>query len=418
MGKFDKLKKQNQQITVDIKREAGHFQEVAAEYNRVAEIYQAPAVILHDIERDFERATQLNGVDISFLLFATALQCVRQYFLTQFKLGNERPEDGKAASDTWGHRKTHSNRGIYYYNPSFQEILTNPVPFDAIQQADHLKGVFKDTGRFGHRTTLGHDPILGWVVGTANIATSTLTTWDLKSYHVKTGSSKHDKMVEVADTASVFSHTASKLLTKEGQFADHKLQDGMLKDNKADKFAGPAIIALSLILEWDHLRSDIDSRKSLPFPLVTAISPDLAGTLAKYGIDMCNIKTVGKQASYSALINFLVATIHRMLYSETCGLSQSMYEVKTRKILTYSNVIASASNVIAVAVMEALAVATDNPDLAKKGLKYFDIGGLAVTLYRLINDHKFIKEVKLEFMENQWYDIVLGDDYEFMKEVR
>ena len=65
-----------------------------------------------------------------------------------------------------------------------------------------------------------------------------------------------------------------------------------------------------------------------------------------------------------------------------------------------------------------LAVATDNPDLAKKGLKYFDIGGLAVTLYRLINDHKFIKEVKLEFMEKQWYDIVLGDDYEFMKEVR
>ena len=418
MGKFDKLKKQNQQITAGIKREAGHFQEVAAEYNRVAEIYQAPAIILHDIERDFERSTQLNGVDISFLLFATALQCVRQYFLTQFKFDKERPKDNDAANNTWGHRETHSNRGIHYYNPSFQEILKNPVPFDAIQQADHLKGVFKDTGRFGHRTTLGHDPILGWVVGTANIATSTLTTWDLKSYHVKTGVSKHDKMVEVAETPSVFTHTANKLLAKEGQFEEHTLQNGMLKENRLDKFAGPAIIALSLILEWDHLRSDIDSRKSLPFPIVTAISPDLAGTLADYGIDMCNIKTVGKQASYSLLINFLVATIHRMLYDETCGLSQSMYEVKTRKILTYSNVIASASNVIAVAVMEALAVATENPELAKKGMKYFDIGGLAVTLYRLINDHKFIKEVKLEFMENQWYDIVLGDGYEFMKEVR
>lgn len=417
MSKFDKLKKENQQLTADIKHEAGHFQEVASEYNRVADIYQAPAVILHDIERDFSNATKLNGVDIGFLFFATALQCVRQYFLTRFKLGDERPEDGKAASDTWGHRKTHSNRGIYYYNPSFQEIKTNPVPFDAIQQADHLKGVFKDTGRFGHRTTLGHDPILGWVVGTANIATSTLTTWDLRSYHVKTGSSKHDKMVEIADTTSVFTHTASKLLAKEGQFADHNLQDGMLKENKAARFAGPAIIALSLILEWDHLISDIDSRKSLPFPIVTAISPDLAGTLAKYGIDMCNIKTVGKQASYSVLINYLVATIHRMLYNESSGLSQSMYEVKTRKILTYSNVIASASNIIAVAITEAIAIATDNGDLMVKGAKYLDVGGLAVTLYRLINDYKFIKEVKLEFMEKQWYDIVLGDDYEFMKEV-
>jgi len=106
-----------------------------------------------------------------------------------------------------------------------------------------------------------------------------------------------------------------------------------------------------------------------------------------------------------------------MLYNESSGLSQSMYEVKTRKILTYSNVIASASNIIAVAITEAIAIATDNGDLMVKGAKYLDVGGLAVTLYRLINDYKFIKEVKLEFMEKQWYDIVLGDDYEFMKEV-
>jgi hypothetical protein len=170
--------------------------------------------------------------------------------------------------------------------------------------------------------------------------------------------------------------------------------------------------------EWEHLKSDVNSKNSLPFPIVAVFSPDMANKLAEYGIDTCNLLSIGKQATYATLINTIVAMIHRMLYDEACGLSQSMYEVKTRKILTYSNVIASASNVIAVAVMEALAVATVNPELTKKGLKYFDIGGLAVTLYRLINDHKFIKEVKLEFMENQWYDIVLGDDYEFVKEDR
>jgi hypothetical protein len=66
--------------------------------------------------------------------------------------------------------------------------------------------------------------------------------------------------------------------------------------------------------------------------------------------------------------------------------------------------------------MEAIAIATENADLAKKGFKYFDVGGLAVTLYRLVNDYNFIKEVKLEFMENQWFDIVIGDDYKFMQE--
>lgn len=416
MGKYENLRNQNQQIGADMHTEAAHFSEIAAEDNRVANIYAHPAVILDDLDRQFSKATQLDGPDVAFLLLATALQCVRQYFLTSFKLPEERPGDKKAASDTWGHRETHSQRGIIYYDPSFSEILSNPVPFDAIRQDESIRGVFRGTGHFGHRTTLGHDPILGWVVGTANIATSTLTTWKLRSFHVKTDQSKRDIIIDKADTIDVFYHMAQKLICNEGRITEPSLIDGRLQDNNLDKIAGPAIIALSLLLEWEHLRSDIKSKKSLPVPVITSISPELAGALAKYGIDMCNIQTVVKQASYSMLINYLVAVIHRMLYDESDGLSQSMYEVKTRKILTYSNVIASASNVIAVAVTEAVAVHTGNKELAKKGMKYLDIGGLAVTLYRLISDYNFIKQVKLEFLEKQWYDIVLGDDYQFMKE--
>ncbi len=408
MGKFDKLKKENKQINESIIQEASHFQEVADEYNRVADTYHAPMVILKDIDREFARATKLNDVDISFLLFATALQCTRQYLQTKFTMQDDRPNDNEAASKTPGHRKTHSDRGIYYYDPSFNEIKENPVPFDANEQEEHIKGVFKGTGHFGHRTTLGHDPILGWIVGTSNIATSTLTTWDFQSYHVKTGKSKRDKMIEKADTMQVFAHTGKKLLAKEGHFINSTTADGKLTEHKLDKIAGPSIIALSLIKEWEHLRSDVNSKKSLPFPLVTAISPEFSGKLAKYGIDMCNIGTAVKQATYAALINAIVAMIHRMLYDEGCGLSQSMYEEKTRKILTYSNVIASASNVIWVGGN----MLAGN----EMALKDLDVGGLAVTLHRLISDYKFIKEVKLEFMEKQWYDIVLGDDYEFMKE--
>lgn len=399
MGKFDKLQKENQQITANIKHEVDHFQEVSAEYNRVAEIYQAPTIILNDIENEFKKATNLNSIDVGFLFFATALQCVRQYFITPF-------EERKDANtyDKKNKNANYQERKHKWYNPSLEEIENNPVPFDTNLQSNGIKDALKGGGALKHRLTLGHDPILGWVFGTANIATSTLTRWDLQSYHVKTDMahkrggnySPQDFMTNHADTQKIFFYTKEKLLNQ--------------------GIEGKIIIGRSLLKEYEHLKSDVHSKDSLPFPIVGMFSPDMANKLAEYGIDTCNLLTVGKQASYAILINTIVAMIHRMLYDESSGLSQSLYEVKTRKILTYSNVIASASNVIAVAVMEAIAIATDNPDLAKKGLKYFDIGGLAVTLYRLISDYKFIKEIKMEFMEKQWYDIVLGDDYKFMQE--
>ena len=170
MGKFDKLKKQNQQITADIKREAGHFQEVAAEYHRVAEIYQAPAIILRDLDRDFERATKLNGMDVSFLLFATALQCVRQYLITPFEdRGDASTYDKKDKNANYQERKHR------WYNPSLEEIEKNPVPFDTNLQSNGIKDALKGGGALKHRLTLGHDPILGWVFGTANIVTSAVT---------------------------------------------------------------------------------------------------------------------------------------------------------------------------------------------------------------------------------------------------
>lgn len=420
MGRFDELKRENAEVTAGIIQEAGHFYEIAAEYHRVADIYENPRYTLDNIEKEFDEKTKLNKVDIGFMFFAVALQCIRQYLVTHFDLAKERPGDDEAASRTWGYRETHSSRGICYYDPSFTEILKNPVPFDATFQDEKVKGIFKGTGHFKHRTTLGHDPLLGWVVGTANIATSTLTTWDFKSYHVITGHTKRgdarDKIVEEADSLDVFKHTMRKVLAKEGRFEENSLKGGRLKRSKKEELAGPAIVALSLILEWEHLRSDIDSKTSLPFPIVTEISPELADVFAKYGLDMCNVKKVGEQATYAFLINYIVAVVHRMLYNKSSGLTIDEYEVKTRKILTYSNIIATASNVLAAAVMEGIAVYTGNADLAKKGIKYFDLGGLVVTLLTLIKNKKFIKNVKIEFMEKQWGNIVLGDDYEFMKE--
>lgn len=397
MSKFDKMKKQTQSIVAEAKHEASHFQEIADEYKRVENVTSNAAVILKDLDKQFESATKLNGTDITFLFFATALQCVRQYFLTPFR---DRMSDKEAANATKGHQKESSNRVHRYYNPSLDEIITNPVPFDAI-----YGGKTFDLGLSGnsHRAkTLGHDPILGWIFGTANIATSTMTTWDFQSFHVKTGADAlnraRDQIVNHADTLKVLSSA----------FIDKALYEGI---------EGKEKIGASLVKEAIHLKSDISSTKSLPIPIVSSmLSPDVALKLAEYGLDAANVIDVGKQASFAIMINFLVSMIHSLFYDESRDGSRTLYEVKTRKILSYSNLIATASNIIAVAVTEAIAVSTGNTELAKKGLKYLDIGGLLVTCHRLISDHKFIKQVKLEFLEKEWYNAVYGEEYKFMTE--
>lgn len=332
-----------------------------------------------EIDGEFARRTKLSKGDIAFLFLAIGLQCCRQYLLTDFK---ERVDDQTAAKMTKGHNEEHSNRAGQWYNPSLEEIITNPVPFDTTFGAPEIESDIAKHG--GHRyTVLGHDPILGWIFGTANIATSTLTDYKLESYHIKTGLNakgvKLDKLTNHADTSKVMSKTLDKLL-HEG-------------------FEGKKKVAVSLAKEYVHLKSDISTPHSLPIPAISLHDPELAKKLADYGFDAANIKTVGKQASYSMLINFIIAMIHRLLYNEEKDGDIKLYEVRTRKILLYSNLIATVSNVLYVALS---VFVFEN----KAAVRKLDVGGLAVTLYRLISDGRFITSVKREFVEKKIYETV------------
>lgn len=358
--------------------------QVGTEYNRVSSIYQNPSPLMDDLDERFKKITGLTGADVAFLFVATALQIVRQYLITAFP-----PErlDDKSAADAVKDTLEKSNRKHHYYRPSLEEILTNPVPFDANMGASEFKGALSGFGPLGHRgATIGHDPVLGLVFGTANIATSTLTNWNLQSYHIYTGTfgnalGVHDIFKANAKTSLVFAHTYDKLVNQ-----------GM---------EGKKIIGASLVKEIIHLKSDIHSKNSLPLPFISTISPVLAGELAKLGLDMANAVTVGKQALYSVTINTLIAFIHSLLYDPASDISKHQYEVRTRKILSYSNIIASASNVV-------ISVCTENID-------NLDLGGLAVTLYRIVRDSKFIDDVKRDFLKNELHDQIVGSGYDFME---
>lgn len=172
---------------------------------------------------------------------------------------------------------------------------------------------------------------------------------------------------------------------------------------------GKVIVGTSLLKEAVHLLSDVNSINSLPIPIVTTLNPKLGSELAEYGLDMSNILKITQQAYITKVINLLISMIHRITYNAEKDGDISLFEVRTRKIIDYSNIIASASNVLAVAIGEIIGVATNNEALQKKALHKLDIGGIAVTLYRLISDHAFISDIKQEFILNSFDKMIQGN---------
>ena len=172
---------------------------------------------------------------------------------------------------------------------------------------------------------------------------------------------------------------------------------------------GKIIVGTSLAKEAVNLLSDVNSKNSLPLPIVTTFNPKLGSTLAKYGLDMSNVMNVGKQAALAEAINIIIAMIHRLTFGLDSEVDTKLYEVRTRKIITYSNVIASTSNIILVAMGSAVGAATDNPEMIRKSLKKLDVGGFLVTVGHLLNDKKFITQVKTEFVLNNFDRLIQGD---------
>ena len=311
---------------------------------------------LDEINEQFAKKTGFRKIDWIFLFTAIALQCTRQYVIDPWL---KKHRSGATANDEKG-RKGNAEPGWYYVET--ENILINKVPFDTVRYggADSIKGFLKGGD---HRTmTLGHDPLLGWVFGTANILTSTLTRRDLVSAHIKYQSGKGNVMHSLADTSKIF------IACKERLFDEG--------------WEGKLAVGCGIIREAIHLKSDIGTKKSLQLPVISTTSPEFAKKLAGYGIDTAS---VGTEIGLSVLINTLISMVHRLFYDESVDEPKS-YEVRTRKILLLSNTIASTSNVIATVI-------TKNP-------KILDVGGLIVTIMRLFSDIRFICKIKQEFIQS------------------
>ena len=272
---------------------------------------------------------------------------------------------------------------------TWAEIIQAPVPYDAMDgtQEIEISGVTAKSknlyGKNHHAATFGHDPLIGWVVGPLNIIARKITFTNFCTYNVNL---TWPAIQTVTTPSSTFEMVA-------------ECFDSVNEDNKR--------LAAAVAKQGMHLASDKYTKMGLQIPGLSLISPAKAQALLEKGwnseeakkllaIVGQDVTTIGVQAMCSALINLIVKAVHLLIYDESMGIERSLYEVKTRKILLYSNMIASSSNVIYVAL--------------QKDLSKLDVGGIAVTLYRLVSDTNFIYKVKEEFVQQRWHEMIQGDE--------
>lgn len=369
-----------------------------------------------EIDQKFRSITRLDGADYVFLFAAIALQIARQAVqprldfesLNVEKRGNDKETANKTdksqATDKADKAKQEAEKNNInqekskeYYYASIAEITNlKHVPYDAV-----IPGLSGKTHRF---KTLGHDPKLGYLFGTCNILTNTLTTSDMQTVHIK-----NNKKYANADTAKMFKHCQERFAEK----------------------GGKALIAAAIAKQTYHIKSDQKSTAGIGLPFLQLICDEKTiRVLCEHGIDYNAAEfasTIAKQALFAEMINFIVATSHRILiareeFDAYCSENnieneatllaalkhkgfhdiifgnESINEVRTRKILLISNAVASSANIIYSGVIAGVSAYSGDVSGAYEALSKLDVGGILVTIKHLLSDGRIIAKIKNDFI--------------------
>lgn len=184
---------------------------------------------------------------------------------------------------------------------------------------------------------------------TSNISTNTLTVDDffncLPSYHID-----NQKIAGQTDFFHVMKWTGELLLDE------------------------PKVIGAAFTQQIFQCGKDLFRMLNLPPLAVENISLEMSEFLTGEEI---------REASFAAVINKIVEMCHRIFFNPKYD-DAKLYEVRTRKILTYSNTLSSMLNVTCAGI-------TGN-------VMKLDAGGIFVTLCRILNDSETIRKIKLEFI--------------------
>ena len=345
-----------------LKDSSGHLDDISQRVNQLEEkvgqyserVEELPSFIRKTNE-EFEKYTSLTDTDVGFLMFAVALQTARQVVVNLFK---ERISDQEAAKNTMGHHKEKTDRQGKKYYASVDEIIKNPVLFDAIRKEENVKNSINNPkiSGFNHRfKALGHDPYLG------------------QGKEVPT-----DKMYEPASTMEIFENVFQRL-REEGK-------------------EGVKALAVSLFKECVHLRSDLRTKKSLPLPLLSLTSPNLTRVLGYCELDYLTVKNIEREYILSVIIDLIIRILYSFCYNEDKDVSKELYRARMLKILMYSNEMAMVSSTVQTAIRMAVGDITS--------AKYFDFGGAFNTIYRVFTTPQKIAQIKHEYLLSKSIDYI------------
>ena len=113
---------------------------------------------------------------------------------------------------------------------------------------------------------------------------------------------------------------------------------------------------------------------------------------------------VGTSAKLAELINIIISTLHTLVHDFSDGIEPELYSIRTRKIILYSNAIATGSN--------AILLGANVSGRDKTLIKNLDIGGLIVLMKRLYSDTEYIRKIKEEFVFGGFRKQIQGKDLE------
>lgn len=418
------LQERHKKIHSNTEKTFRNIDKIIAESHRVVGVAHNSEKILDDLDAEFEKQTGLTKLDFGFLFVAVGLQVARIFLMNQLtkieSAGNGNAKEdklhelqdkllkkfdkGQLVDERPYYASLHhivSRYGVPYdaqsslTKESIERLLGKDESFafdleDFIVGKNDLK-LFKGAN---HRfATLGHDPILGLIFGTGNIMTNTITCVKkipagfplITTNHViYTESLKHPNI-------GVYGSTIVML----GQAAKRTIDE-------------PAALVASLIKQIIHIGTDLFTPCGIQLPGENLIlSNTNVEKITKY-FGMGDVLKIGASAGIAILINAIISAIHMLTYDKNKYSSPDIYNVKTRKIIMYSNLIASGSN----AIWTGMKVASGNV----LSLKDLDIGGLIVTLNRLRTDTEFIQKIKEEFIFGKFNKMIQGDDL-YLEEV-
>lgn len=339
---------------------------------------------LDEIKKQFSKKTSIvNKVDLSFLAIAIALQVTKTlvfpYVVEKFNYGKSFVPFERLEHNDKVIEKAHRDANDKFRDKHLEKhgtgcwinILYQTVPYDITRGSKDLD--INMRGKYHRMYTLGHDPILGWIFGTANILTDCIS---FNNFHT-------NRILRVDPITG----GKKMVITDEIVFMWQMFKE-CYENICADYLNLPA----ALFVQARHLKSDEYTKLGLPVPLLSSINENYASKLYSENYDaLCfarDTKIVGASFIVSKMFDTIIALVHGLFRKESED--KALFEVRTRKILLISNTIASTSTLI-------------NTTITGQ-LNNLDIGSLLNTVSHLFTDIRFITRMKQEFLENEISD--------------